>query len=181
MRNNLMIGNNEIEKTVAEILKSCDYKETGYVDVLKIAQDLGFLVGNSNLPDTQDGFIIVNDKSNIEGFGTNKIIGVRSNLTYEMKRFIIAHELGHYFFKPANEEMFAHREHRIGKNDEENEFDYFSACLLLPKDLFDSTYEKLNKDGINENFLISQMANEMKVPALCVSRRFGELGYKDKN
>lgn len=98
------------------------------IDVIEVAKKLGFVVGNAGLSEDVDGFIIVDEnKGNILGIDTNKLIGVNASKELAWKRFIIAHEIGHYILhydKEKDNGMYAHREHKKGKNEIENEADF---------------------------------------------------------
>lgn len=141
-----------------------------------MAKKIGFVVGNANLSDKEDGFIIVNsDEKELLGLNANKIIAVNSKREFCLKRFIIAHELGHYLLREDNQKIFAHRENKIGKNEEENEFDYFAACLLMPKEKFEEKTSILMNKGIKDDELIYELSNSFQVPSESVRRRFDEL------
>ena len=94
------------------------------------------------------------DEKNIEGFilisgddeNPKKLIAVNKNLNYEDKRFVIAHELGHFFLNSniysdgrimvgarfTHIDQIANRRYNKTKN--EQEAAYFAACLLIPKE-----------------------------------------------
>ncbi len=147
--------------------------------MINIARKMGFLVGNIDLDDNEDGFVIVNEnKKGIPGQLSNKIIGVNTNRSPKNKMFIIAHELGHYIFeKETSDLIYAHRENAKGRTDYENEIDYFAACLLMPKDSFIKRYEALkiifedDKDSI-----INELSDVFKVTINSVDRRLEEIG-----
>lgn len=166
------IQKSRIEKKVEDILKNYNLDDAGYVDVLKIAQDNDFLVGNARLKDDEDGFIIVNKSEKISKYDTHKIIGVNSSRRFVDKRFIIAHELGHFFLN-SDEKIYAHREHRIGKSDSENEYDYFAACLLMPKEKFKEAFEDAMKN--NKLNVIGSLESQFKVSKEVIRKRIKEL------
>lgn len=156
--------------------------EIGYVDIIGIAKGLDFSVGNAKLSDEEDGFIFVNEaKKNYPNIPGNKLIGVNSKLSLPWKRFVIAHEIGHYFLHYIDNAakyngMYAHRENAKGKGHEEQEADYFAACLLMPKELFSEKYTELNKDGKLSNSELSVLlAKEFIVTPIMAGRRIEEL------
>lgn len=119
-----------MKKRLKKYLKKYNVSEAEAIDIVDLAENIGFIVGNALLKNDEDGFIISNpDVDVVPGFPSNKIIGVNSNRDYFLKRFIIAHELGHYTLADVGEKLFAHRENKIGKSKEENEFDFF-CCLF---------------------------------------------------
>jgi hypothetical protein len=149
------------------------------IDILEVVKKYKFTLVNALLDENDDGFIIVdNGKKNILGFETNKLIGVNSSKTLPWKRFIIAHELGHYIleYKNSNKLQFAHRDHRKGKNERENDIDYFAASILMPKDKFIDMYNTFNKPIINKNLLVNFLATQFQVTTKMVTRRIEEVG-----
>ena len=100
----------KIEKSVLDTLSLAQYTiGNRSVDVIDVAKRLGFVVGNAVLNEEDDGFIVVEEgKKKIMGIKTDKLIGVNSDRPLEWKRFIIAHELGHYIlhFKEKKSKRF---------------------------------------------------------------------------
>lgn len=76
--------------------------------------------------------------------GDSAIITVNSTITYEgQKRFVIAHELGHYFLHPRTRQLESvSREQTNNWSDrqevEEYEANLFAAELLMPSSMFSS-------------------------------------------
>ena len=136
----------KIEKSVKDTLRSVKYTISGCsVDVIDVAKRLGFVVGNAVLNEEDDGFIVVEEgRKEIMGIKTDKLIGVNSDRSLAWKRFIIAHELGHYVlhFKEKNlKGLYAHRDHKRGRDELENEADFFAANLLMPRESFENKYK----------------------------------------
>ena len=99
----------------------------------------------------------------------------------ESKRFIIAHELSHYFlhYKPQQAEpMFMHRENIKGKNEEENDADYFAACLLMPDKMFASDYHDLTH-AYGADVAAIKLQRKYRVPMASVKRRIVEIQCRD--
>ena len=165
-----------IEQIVDYLLDKFDYHDGSdiYVDITRLVNVLGFQVGESDkFNDTEDGFILVKDDK--------KIIGVNKNRTIEDKRFIIAHELGHYLIHRTDEEtFFMHRENLKGKNNEENDADYFAACLLMPSKSFKAIYEIITSSMLDpkENDIIPLMQKLFRTPKTSISRRIDEVIYE---
>lgn len=139
---------------------------------------MGFVVGDASLDDSEDGFIIVaRQGEKVLNTESNKVIGVNEKRDCFFKRFIIAHEIGHYAIASSSdvEPMFAYRENRVGKSDEENDVDYFAACLLLPKELFISKYKELTEKNVVGGELITRLTKVFEAPMISVVRRFDEL------
>lgn len=108
------------------------------VKVVAISRKLGFFVGQAILEKGTVGVIAV-DKAKETIFDTdrNMVIVVDQTLDDARRRYIIAHELGHYILRDTQDApVFALRETAHERNDKENEADYFAACLLMPKDAY---------------------------------------------
>ena len=166
-----------IEEKAHEVLETV--KDTGdaAVEIIRLAQTLGFVVGNAIFHGDEDGFIVVKEGAReIFGQETDKLIGVRADRSTEWKRFIIAHEIGHYILHYNSAEskgLYAHRDHRKGKGPIENEADYFAANLLMPSDRFIKNYDELCNLSREEKILI--LAKRFNVTRKMVERRFEEL------
>ncbi|MBR5614991.1 MAG: ImmA/IrrE family metallo-endopeptidase [Clostridia bacterium] len=165
----------EIAKKTEDLLKEYNIDTMNGVDIIGLAKQMGFVVGNAGLDDNDDGFIMVNrDADKILGIETTKLIGVNANRDYVDKRFIIAHELGHYVLHCRNDKIYAHRESAHGRSDEENDVDFFAACLLMPADAFSAAFEKIKANSFTEK--IKELQKIFDVPFESVARRIDELG-----
>lgn len=173
---------NDIEKKAADTLEKVGYQKTPVpVDVVTVANTLGFAVGNASLTEDVDGFIVVKEgEKNIFGINTDKLIGINGLRSFAWKRFIVAHELGHYvlhYDEMADHGIYAHRDHQKGKNTQENEADYFAANLLMPEETFVERYNALPKELERDQKAIL-LAAEFVVPKDAVIRRFEELSVE---
>lgn len=170
----------DIEHKAMGVLQKCDDKGDSYVNIIGIANKLGFVVGNVKLNDDDDGFIIVDDKDhNLFNTGSNMVIGVKEEQTDEWKRFIIAHEIGHYILhynKEIDGGIYAHRDHKKGKGQIENEADFFAANILMPRDRFSKQNSILSDAGLSFEERIVILAKRFGVTQIMTVRRFGELG-----
>lgn len=169
---------NEIEEQVTGLLKAYGYsfEKNDYVNVVNFVKNLGFVVGNAELADNEDGFLMIRPQN--KNTEEDKIIGVNVDRTFEWKRFIIAHELGHSILHCSAGEPYFHRENTKGKNESENEADYFAAALLMPKDSFKRLYNQLKNEGLNDTAVSMKLASVFKVPSESVCRRMGEVCEK---
>nr|QGT51458.1 hypothetical protein Unknown280_1500 [uncultured Spirochaetaceae bacterium] len=170
----------EIEENVKNTLKSAQYIiSERSVDVIDVAKRLGFVVGNAVLNEEDDGFIVVEEGAEeIMGIKTDKLIGVNSNRSLEWKRFIIAHELGHYVlhFKKKNlKGLYAHRDHKRGHSELENEADFFAANLLMPRESFEKKYTKIKQIYKNDKEIVDALSKHFIVTIRMAERRIEEL------
>ena len=171
----------KIEKSVLNTLSSAQYSVSNCsVDVIDVAKRLGFVVGNAVLNEEDDGFIVVEEgRKEIMGIKTDKLIGVNSDRSLEWKRFIIAHELGHYIlhFKEKNlKGLYAHRDHNRGHNELENEADFFAANLLMPRESFEKKYKEIKQVYKNDKEVVEALSKHFIVTIRMTERRIEELG-----
>lgn len=169
-----------IEKKVNELFEKVGYDDNKEeVDIIAIANKLGIVIGNAVLDDEDDGFIIVRDgEEEILGIKTDKLIGINSTRPIEWKRFIIAHEIAHYYLhymNGNNKGIFAHRDHKKGKNDKENEADFFAANLLMPRDKFTLKFNELKEKQLSNEEIIVLLMKKFQVTQRMVERRIEEL------
>ena len=156
----------EIAKQAEELLIKFGYniESVTYVDITKLATSAGFRVGESKkIPFIRDGFM---DRENL-------IIGVNFDRTMEEKRFIVAHELAHYYLESQG--TVRHRDHVKGKDERENEADYFAACILMPQHSFVRHYNRLKELGLGIVDIIDNLQAIFKTPRESIKRRIGEV------
>lgn len=170
----------QIEEKAMRLMEEINYRdEREEIDIIQIANSLGFAVGNAILNDDDDGFIIVKEgEKELLGIKTDKLIGVNSTRTLEWKRFIIAHEIAHYclhYSKEQSKGMYAHREHKKGKNETENAADYFAANLLMPREKFTKKFEEFKNKGLEHEEIVLLLARKFVVMPKTIERRIGEL------
>lgn len=163
------VDKKEIETQVTALLKGYGYspQEDAYVDIVEFVQQLGFIVGNAELDEKEDGFLAIQ--------ANDKIIGVNSKRSLDWKRFIIAHEFAHFVLHYKAGELYLNRENKKGKDEEENDADYFAAALLMPNEAFKRLYLQFEKDGMNKTANCLQLASIFKVPFDSASRRVEEV------
>ena len=113
------------------------------------------------------------------GLKTDKLIGVNSDRSLEWKRFIIAHEIGHYilhFKEEGIEGLYAHRDHKRGHDDSENEVDFFAANLLMPRQRFEKKFTEMKALKLSTQDIIDELASYFIVTKRMAERRIKELG-----
>lgn len=144
-----------------------------YVDIAKLAVSNGFKVGESKqLAFKEDGFMSVSkDRKKL-------LIGVNDDRTIEEKRFIVAHELAHYFLHYMNSDLkdaIMHREHIKGKSEDENDADYFAACILMPEQSFIRQFRKIKEKSRDSSDIIDCLQMVFKTPRESIKRRIEEV------
>lgn len=168
-----------IESKVSTLLTQYGYsfEHDTAVNIVDFVRKLGFIVGNAELPDNEDGFLAIQPQDSGKNVDvvTRKIIGVNVNRPLDLKRFIIAHEFAHWVLHYQDGQVFLHRENKKGKNSEENDADYFAAALLMPKASFDREYSQLKVQNLSKSVICAQLALTFKTPLESVSRRIDEI------
>ena len=90
----------------------------------------------------------------------------------------IAHEIAHYMLQykqGTTNEMYAHRVHKTGKNEKENEADYYAAALLMPKERFITKYIECRERESRYDRMVEQLASIFAVTKRMIERRIKEL------
>lgn len=76
--------NTQIEIIANEILNKTKPNTSTPLDIMYLAKQLDFVVGNANLSDNDDDFILVDrNKRSVLGQDSNKVIGVKACLSVE--------------------------------------------------------------------------------------------------
>lgn len=169
----------EIEQRARVVLNVAGYDDgiSAYIDAVSLARLFGFVVEeNGDMPDSEDGSVTVSED------GKEKNIVVNDMRSIEYKRFVITHELAHYLLHyMGTGKMFKHRENTKGKGLEENDADYFAACILMPQKSFVAKYEALKDDGYRDSELITKLQDIFKTPRESIVRRIDEVCQSTSN
>lgn len=127
-------------ESAESVLEANELLNCQNIGIVRLAMKYGFVVATAALPSDVQG-IIAYDESGEKQLGTkySKLIVVDNRLTTEQKRFVVAHELGHYVMSDRSTTVGEHIERRItnsnhhgNRSERENRIDYFAACLLMP-------------------------------------------------
>lgn len=158
----------EIEDIVSSIILNHTELNVPAFDIIKYLKEKeGFAIASKPMIDDTTGMLFVNDEEFVDDTDTHKLIVINSLLKeqgnfIQRRRFIIAHEFGHYVLHKKDAIQYAHRDTSNKDALEEKEADYFARCLLMPKDIIDVLLEiKFIKDSSEENkiSLISRIFN----------------------
>lgn len=169
-----------VHQQMDAFLTSYNIKLEPPVDVYDIATELGFKISLIKSEEL-DGYIVINDTANnIFNIPTKKLIGVNGDLDVFMRRFIVAHEFGHFQMNANGKSMYAHRENRKGKDREEQKADFFAANILMPKKEFQMCMEIIIKElkcGYQKGLEI--LSEFFEAPIESVERRVKEIDEMD--
>lgn len=173
------------EDLAREVLKSCEFDNiSGATPIVKIATNFGFLcLQADNIPDDISGNIFVGEPTR-DVYNNDKVIIVGSNEEYNHQRFIIAHELAHYFLDYIGDPKYTDRNLLFSKtypknnhsSEEEVRADRFAAELLMPSELFLKTYIKaMEIYDYNKKNVISYLSTFFKTKRSSIERRINEV------
>ena len=172
---------NRRKEEILEILKRVSGNDKDIdtiVDVVKLAIANGFFVCRLKEGTSINGMMIVSNNNSKNT--PNKIIAFQPNLSEKDNRFIIAHELGHYFLhfsQSTNTDnyQFVYSYHgNKQKMVEEEEADFFATNLLVPEQLFIKKNEELG--NLKETkFGIDYLSNFFRVNKKCIEKRYSEI------
>lgn len=121
----------------------------------------GFQICQQSMDDDTTGILFINDENFVQNTNSHKLILVNGNLMVhndfkQRRRFIIAHEYGHYILHKNDSIQYAHRDTCKRESAQEQEADYFARCLLMPEKAFKAMWnaaQTLNL-SIDENIKI---------------------------
>lgn len=150
-----------------------DSKVDTYVNIVKLAASAGLLVGESKKMHLKDDGFIYFPKDN-----SQPIICVNNDRSVENKRFIVAHELAHYFMHQkgtVTQNVVMRRERRKGKDNDENDADFFAACILMPAESFRQQYQRLKAQGLDASDIVDCLQIIFKTPTESIERRIEEV------
>lgn len=152
------------------------------VDVFEVAGLVGFDVRAAELSQGFDGVVLVNEYAEkIKNFDSNKVIAYNVSNNIQNKKFVVAHELGHYLYekmnKPEKRIIIAFRDRTdasYSKNEEEQNIDYCAAAILMPLDSVKDDIKKIGENLSKEN-LIQFLSDKYRVSPEVAKRRLSEV------
>lgn len=163
-------------------IKKCNKGGNIYpVPVVDIANKMGFVVKLvEKLPNHDSGAIII-DPELAESIGSDKCILINNNIKCGKRRFVLAHELGHYLFDfdGASKVRFKHafvRSYNIANNDLESEknANKFANELLMPEKTFREEYEAL-PENLDLSSRIVKLSEKFGTTTKSIEYRITEL------
>ena len=167
----------EIEQKAEKFRQGMDNE---IIDTIVLARAKGFEVSSVTFREENvDGGIIIRKKNN----NIIKEILFEDSLDGYNQRFIVAHELGHFALhydesKINKKTAFLHVDSHKDKSEEEQEADYFAACILMPAEHFKNIYEGLFKRIGDPKIIVNMLSQIFKVPLRVAERRISEVYNK---
>lgn len=167
----------EIEQKAEKFRQGMDNE---IIDTIVLARAKGFEVSSVTFHEENvDGGIIIRKENDT----IIKEILFEDSLDSYQQRFIVAHELGHFALhydesRINKKTAFLHVDSHKNKSEEEQEADYFAACILMPAQNFKNVYEELFQRIGNQKIIVNMLSQIFKVPLLAADRRIAEVYNK---
>ena len=151
----------EISDKASEIRQKYDLGDMTFDLIDFLIKQEHFEIKSQVISDNTTGLLFVDDDEYIPNSNSHRVIIINENIgttseSSKKKRFICAHEYGHFLLHKHHEKKFAHRDTAHSKTTEELEAEYFAYCFLLPEKtirlLFDNQEVKNQIDRIAKKF-----------------------------
>lgn len=161
-----------IEEICEKILLTIKYMGIDAVPIVLIAKTLGFKIFHQNFESDLSGFIGIGDWIKQE-YDHDKVICVNINDEVGHQRFVIAHELAHYFFDYDGKEKEYYDTYikDSHKSDSEKLANKFAAELLMPKKIF---LNEINANKSKSN-IIEILKDKFLVQDKAITKRLCEV------
>lgn len=169
-----------IENVVDEIIAKQDLGKPGFNLIGFLTDKEHFRVGIQDLDNDTTGMLLVNEKEPITDTGSHRLIVINSSLEkdpeyLQKRRFITAHEYGHYILHKENNEIYAHRDTTKRDAPYEKEADYFARCLLMPRNLMQHVFDLWDLKNAGEEEKITTIARSFNVSRKKAKLRIAEV------
>ena len=171
-----------IDTKISNLFSNFQQEQSSSFDIIKFAtENEKFLVQSLNMGEDTSGMMLYDKNNFVAGTNSNKLIVIKRGLSEEKSRFIVAHELGHYYLSDHNKPQLAHREIETIDNEDEKKAEYFARSILMPKENV-SKFIKLLKDfdkNIPEEKIIKLIATMYTVTEKKAKIRYYEIMEND--
>lgn len=134
-----------VKKLKRKFKTNCPYKLVEELGIILIVEPLGKPLGM------------------YQYINRNKVIWINSEIDEKVRRYVLAHELGHAVLHPKSSCFFSNIKN-INKSKKEYEANLFSAELLLDIDK--------NEDLFINTYSINQLASYYQVPINLIELKF---------
>lgn len=161
-----------------------DYDPTKPVPIIDIVKQMGFAIKIADeLPNDDSGVIMIAPELN-DIIGNSKCVLISGKIKYGKRRFVLAHEIGHYLFdfdginSPRYVHNFVRSYNKVSTDDpKEQKVNKFAAELLMPEEIFRDEYSKLKVDGsFTLTDIIIKLSEFFETTTKSVETRITELG-----
>lgn len=148
-------------------------------DITKIITSKGFTVGQFDSID-MTAYVIIDTKRKIipKIAQTDKIrmIGVKQELDFETKVFLVAYEYGIYLYEYNNENIFAHGYDEDKINEKAYEFALYA---VMPYDKFEKQYRDYIERKLSHEDIVTLLSYNFKTTRTLVQKRIKLIKSKD--
>lgn len=158
----------EIEDVADRIISNYGLNKPGFDLTAFLVSKENFMVGMQDLDEDTTGLLLVNEHEFIGDTQTHNLIVINSVIRgcpdfLKRRRYIAAHEYGHYVLHKKSDEIYAHRDYTKKDALLEKEADYFARCLLMPRELIEKTLSLLEMQSADIEEKISLIARTFNV------------------
>lgn len=178
--------NDDVTRIARKIL--AELENEGYYNrmstpIFRIIEEFGIkLYVTSFLDEGISGVIYANGTTK-DGFGFDKVILMDEDEQLEHRRFVAAHELGHYLFDCLCEEKYDNKNILFcetypkcnHESDKETRADLFAAELLMPEILFVEKYDDVMDKTKDIKFTIDFLSKYFKTKPSSIKKRIREV------
>lgn len=179
----------EADRLLQIVSSDPDLNQTRCIDIAALCRKFDIEVyKNKTLPDNVSGRIFAYGTTE-KLYSKQVVIINNGNESFEHRRFVTAHELGHFLFDCCGNTKYDSRnllfdrsyQHPSSQHTtlEEKRADRFAAQLLMPKNLFRIQYVKEAQSELGKllgrEYVIDQLAKFFQVKNTSVERRIHEL------
>lgn len=140
-----------VNSKINDLMKKHPEINQNNFDLIEFIKDkYCFEIVEAPLDDETTGFILVDERQKLRfrSFDTHRIIVtnlhlVKFNNYLQKRRFIVAHEFGHFVLHKKTEQIqFAKRDTEHFNTKEEQEAEYFARCLLMPENRMKDSFSR---------------------------------------
>jgi Zn-dependent peptidase ImmA (M78 family) len=148
-----------------DLLSELQIQDPAEIDIERIAIFKNAAVRYASLRG-MDGCLVRKDDS--------AVITVRSSLKYEgQKRFVIAHELGHFFLHPNTRQMESVDSKQANNWSERQEAEEYEANLFAAEMLMPRRFVEVRIAGLEPSFeLIKKLSDEFRTTLTATAAQF---------
>lgn len=139
--------NEIIENKVEGLLSAYKYNSDvcDYIEVVDFTKRQGIEIVKGDLSG-KTGFLLIQSNRYYRKDLGPRVIGVGNRGDLHFNRFMVAHELGHFFLHWTGEENYLHIDYTCSEKNKEKgnpEADYFALALLMPRKSFIRRYNNM--------------------------------------
>lgn len=131
-------------QSVVDGIRNDNCINTAQFDLIEfLTHEYSFEIQSRIINDDTTGLLLVDDNDIVPGSSSHRVIVINKKLIDDVdyikkRRFICAHEFGHFILHKKDQKVYAMRDTKNKSNIIEQEAEYFAYCLLLPSNLINN-------------------------------------------